>query len=331
MNNIFEKHINSTQKRLKKYNSLILKNKYDKEISEELIKSYIEARYYNEGVDNKIRIFYRRIYDAVKNKSEKLIKKYPRKTDQILEHLSLVQYYFYFDNVRNNLPIENIINAIDEKRKTKFNVKILEGEDFKTEFANLVKSDIDAIDEALELYDSSDFYLDIKKIIPKNKEFFDVKLKYTFEFPEIFSEEIIEEVFNTDITAEDKLFVEYPMIANVALKDVIVGNFSKKYVCEFTPDVLNKKKKLEQLLDVLKNQAAQDKVLFEIKYDDYKNYKDDIFRLINRGFKFVLRTNENMPKLPKEELTMLEVFEAIITNTKDVNKKQYKKIKILEV
>ena len=331
MNNIFEKHINSTQKRLKKYNSLILKNKYDREISEELIKSYIEARYYNEGVDSKIRIFYRRIYDAVKKKSEKLIKKYPRKTDQILEHLSLVQYYFYFDNVRSNLPIENIINSIDEKRKTKYNIKVSENEDFAKDFAKLVAEDIALVDENLELYDSSDFYLDIKKVTPKNKEYFDVKLKYTFEFPEIFSEEIIEDVFNSDITAEDKLFVEYPMIANIALKDVIVGNFSKKYICEFAPDVLNKKKKLEQLLDILDNQSAQDKVLFQIKYDDYKTYKQDIFRLINRGFKFALRTNENMPKLPKEELTMLEVFEVIITNTKDVNKKQYKKIKILEV
>lgn len=39
MNNIFEKHINDVQKRLKKYNNLILKSKYDKEISEQLIRS----------------------------------------------------------------------------------------------------------------------------------------------------------------------------------------------------------------------------------------------------------------------------------------------------
>ena len=56
--------------------------------------------------------------------------------------------------------------------------------------------------------------------------FFFIILKYYFEFPEIYSKEIIEEVFNTDITSEDKLFVEYPMVAIVALKDIIVGNFN---------------------------------------------------------------------------------------------------------
>ena len=69
MNNIFSKHINNAQKKLKKYNSLILKSKYDKEISDALIEAYINARYYNEGIDNNIRIFYRRIYDAVKKQS----------------------------------------------------------------------------------------------------------------------------------------------------------------------------------------------------------------------------------------------------------------------
>ena len=330
MNNIFSKHINNAQKKLKKYNSLILKSKYDKEISDALIEAYINARYYNEGIDNNIRIFYRRIYDAVKKQSEKLIKKDPRNVDSILLHLSLFQYYFYFDNVRSNIPVEQVIENIDEKRLTKFNLRSAQNDNFKEEFLKLVTDDIEEVEFNLDLYDSSDFYLDIKRITPKDKTYFEVKINYTFEFPEIFSEDIIEEVFNSDITAEDKLFVEYPMIANIALKDVIVGNFTKKYVCEFTVELFTKKKKLDQLLDVLDNQMAQEKVLFGINYKDYVNYKKDVFRLINKGFKFVLRTNEDMPKLTKEELSMLDVFEAIVGDTKDVNKKLYKKVKILE-
>ena len=67
MENIIEKHINNTQKKLKKYTSLILKSKYDKEISDELIQTYIDARYYNFGVDSSIKVFYRRIYSALKH------------------------------------------------------------------------------------------------------------------------------------------------------------------------------------------------------------------------------------------------------------------------
>ena len=69
-------------------------------------------------------------------------------------------------------------------------------------------------------------------------------MRYTFEFPEIFSQDAIDEVFFKEVTSEDKLFVEYPMVASVALKDVIVGNFTKVYICEFSPRLLEKKKKL---------------------------------------------------------------------------------------
>ncbi len=330
MNNIFEKHINSTQKRLKKYMSLILKSKYDKTITEELIQSYIDARYYNYGVDNSIRIFYRRIYDAVKKKSEKLMKKTPRNTDLILDHLSLFQYYFYFDNVRYNMDLEDVVNTIAEKRLKKFNIKSTENDNFKDEFLNLVISDLEQIDDYLDKYASEDFDLEIKKINSKNPNYYRVKLKYYFEFPEIYSKEIIEDVFNTDITSEDKLFVEYPMAAIVALKDVIVGNFNKMYVCDFAPELLNKKKKLDQLLDILENQAAQDKILFEIEYNDFIRNKEKLFEIIRKGFRFCVKTNDDMPKLSKEEIKMLEIFDRIIVSTKDVNKKQYKKTKILE-
>lgn len=330
MNNIFEKHISNIQKKFRKYNSLILKSKYNKEYSDELIKTYIEARYYNYNVNQSIRVFYRRIYDALKNKSDILIKKNPRESDTILDTLSLFNYYFYFDNVRSNIEIDEVIEKIEEKRISDLNLRSAQNDNFKEEFAKLVNLDIQEIEENLELYDSSDWYLEIKKITPKNKNYFRAKLKYTFDFPEIFSEEIIEEVFNTDITSEDKLFVEYPMITNIALKDVIGGNFGKVYVCEFAPELLNKKKKLDQLLEIINNPAAQEKIMFEINYNDFKSYKNELFKLINKGFKLVLKTNENMPKLSMEEINILEVFDAIIVNTKDINKNNYKNTKILE-
>lgn len=331
MNNIFEKHINSTQKRLKKYMSLILKSKYDKTISEELIQSYIDARYYNYGVDNSIRIFYRRIYDAVKKKSEKLMKKTPRNTDLILDHLSLFQYYFYFDNVRYNMDLEDVVDTIAEKREKKFNIKITENDNFKEEFLELVIRDLEQIDDFFDIHASEDFDLEIKKVNPKNPNYYRVKLKYYFEFPEIYSKEIIEEVFNTDITSEDKLFVEYPMVAIVALKDIVVGNFNKMYICDFAPELLNKKKKLDQLFDILENQAAQDKILFEIEYEDFAKNKEKLYDVIRKGFRFCVKTNDDMPKLSKEEIKMLEIFDRILVSTKDVNKKQYKKAKILEI
>ena len=228
------------------------------------------------------------------------------------------------------MDLEDVVDNIAEKRIKKFNIKVTENDNFKEEFLELVINDLEQVDDFLDKHASEDFDLEIKKINSKNPNYYRVKLQYYFEFPEIYSKEIIEDVFNTDITSEDKLFVEYPMAAVVALKDIIVGNFSKMYVCDFAPELLNKKKKLDQLLDILENQAAQDKILFEIEYDDFVRNKEKLFEVIRKGFRFCVKTNDDMPKLSKEEIKMLEIFDRIIVSTKDVNKKQYKKTKILE-
>lgn len=331
MNNIIEKHISKTQKKLKKYCTMILKSKYDRNVADELIQTYIDARYYNYGVDENIRFFYRKIFEALKVKAEKLIKQDKSKKEIVENTLMLFQYFFYFDNVRNNVEVEEIIKSIAEKRISQFHLRSAENDDFVNEFTKLVKDDIKEVNDNLELYDSKDFELEIKKINPKNNIFYYAKLRYNFGFPEIFSDEIIESTFNTDIIAEDKLFVEYPMIANKALKDILEGNFDKVYVIDFAVELLKKKKKLDQLLEILDNQAAQDKICFEITYEDFLNNKTEIFKLIKNGFGFALVTNSEMPKFTNDELKIFEIFDCILVDTNDINKKKYKKNKIIEL
>lgn len=331
MDNIFEKHINNTERKFKRYTSMILKSKYDRIITEELIKTYIEARYYNYEINKKTRIFYRRIYEALKKKSEKLKTKFKDKKEIVENTLDLFQYYFYFDYVRNNKSIQEIIEAIDEKRKDRFNLRSADTDNFIFDFMELVVNDIEDIEATIEKYSSSDFELRFRKIDQNNKNYFRAELDYNFSFPEIFSREIIDYTFNMDIIAEDKLFVEYPMIGIEVLKDILDGNFNKIYIVDFNVELLHKKKKLNQLLEILNNQAAQDKIHFEITYDEFKENKSSLFELIKKGFKFALKTNDNMPELTNEEIKILEIFECILVAPKDVNKKKYNKKKILEM
>ncbi len=329
MNNIVQKHITDTQKRFKKYFSMILKSKYDREVADELIQAYIDSRYYNYGVDNNIRIFHRRIYEAIKVKAETLREELPDKTELIDYTQELFQYFFYFDYVRKNVEISEVIKLISEKREKKYNLRNPDTKNFIKEFSNLVESDLDKINHLLNLYDSTkDFEITLKKI---EDNMYRVKLLYNFEFPEIFSKQIIEETFETDVIGEDRLFVEYPMIANEVLKEILNGNFNKIYVVDFATGLLKKKKKLEQLLEILENQAAQDKIYFEIKFEDFVKNKKAVFEMIKRGFKFALVTNSEMPKFTKDELQITEVFGCILADTNDVNKKKYKNDKIIEI
>ena len=329
MNNIVQKHISDTQKRFKKYFSMILKSKYDREIADELIQAYIDSRYYNYGIDNNIRIFHRRIYESIKVKAENLREEIPDKIDIIDYTQELFQYFFYFDYVRKNVEISKVIKLISEKREKKYNLRNPDTKNFIKEFSNLVESDLNKINHLLKLYDSTkDFEITLKKI---EDNMYRVKLLYNFDFPEIFSKEIIEETFETDVIGEDRLFVEYPMIANEVLKEILIGNFSKIYIVDFATSLLKKKKKLEQLLEILENQAAQDKIYFEIKFEDFVKNKKEVFEIIKRGFKFALVTNSEMPKFTKDELQITEVFGCILADTNDVNKKRYKNDKILEI
>lgn len=331
MNNIIEKHISKTQKRFKKYCNLILKSKYDRVIAEELIERYIDARYYNFEVDESIKIFYRRIFDSIKKRSLELIKATPEKKEIIDYTTDLFQYFFYFDFVRNNMEVDHIINKIADMRATRLNIKSAETADFIQGFAKLVEEDTLEVQENLDLYYSDDFELEVKKINSKNKEFYRVKLLYNFELPKIFSQEAIDEVYNTDIIAEDKLFVEYPMVLNMTLIDILNGVFDKFYIVDFSVDLLSKKKKLEQILQMLDNQAAQDKIVFEVGFEEFKENKTEIFKLIKRGFGFALRTNENMPIFTIDEIKILDIFDCIIVHPDDVNKSKYKKKKIIEI
>lgn len=330
MSNIIGNHIKKAEKKLRKYCSIILRQKYDFQITTELVKTYIDGRYYNYFENPKSKIFYKNIQDAVITKGEELKKKNPDKLEKIEDTVALFPYFFYFDYVRNNISIQEVIKEIDEKRKKQFAIRNADKDDFIVEFTELIISDLKEIEYELEKYGTNDFELKIKKVTPKNNKLYDVQLDYNFKFPQIFSKEAIDITFNTDVIAEDKLFVEYPMIINIALIDILQGNFSKIYFVEFYAPLLEKKKKLEQILETLENQAAQDKIYLKIEYDEFFKYKKEIFDLIKRGFRFVLITNSGMEKLSREELKILDVFEYIFANDYDVNKNLYNKNKLIE-
>lgn len=331
MNNIIKKHISKTEKKLKKYCNMILKQKYDSQTVTELIKTYIDGRYYNYFEDAESKIFYKNIQNSIINKGEELKKANPDKTEKIDFTVSLFPYFFYFDYVRNNVSIQEIIEEIDEKRRTTYDIRNADKDNFILEFTDIVVSDLKEIEQELEKYNTNDFELKLKRICPGNNKFYKVSLDYNFSFPKIFSKEAIELTFNTDIIAEDKLFVEYPMVANIALMDIFQGNFSKIYFVEFCTSLFKKQKKLEQILQILENQAAQDKIYFEIEYEEFAKEKKEIFELIKRGFRFVLLTNSSMDVLSREDLKILEVFDYIIPDENDINKKIYNKSKIIEM
>lgn len=321
MINIVEEHISRTVKKLKKYCSTILRSKYDKSICDDLLKTYINARYYNLDVDENIKVFYRRIYDSLRKKADSMISKTPDDKEKIENILYLFQFLFYFDFVRNNISIEEVIETISEKRISRFNLKAISGDEFDIDFTDIVKNDLEDVKFFLESFDTDEFLIDYSKI---NENIYRVLFSYNFDFPEIFNVDVIENTFNEGMIAEDKLLVEYSLISIKILEEILIGNFKRTYILDFAPSLFSKPQKLTQTLEIIDNIAVQEKMMLEISYFDFKKYRDHVLRLMRRGFRFALKTSSNMPKLTSDELQMLDVFGLVIVDPDDINKSLYK-------
>lgn len=316
-------------KRLKKYSSMILKSKYDRAITEELVETYIDARYYNSGVDDSIKIFYRRIYDALKKKAQKMIAEKKDDREAIENCLYLFQYFFYFDFVRSNIPVEEVVDVISEKRISKFNLRPSEDDNFSFELKELVRNDMDEVLDYIDMFDTDEFLIEYSRINAKATNVSRVEFDYNFDFPEIFNRDMIEETFVTDIIAEDKLFVEYSMVTANALREVLAGNFKRVYVVDFATSLFSKAKKLEQIIEIINNPMAQEKILLEVKFHDFMENKNNIFKLMKRGFKFCLKTSGDMKQFTNEELQLMNLFSIVVVDVEDTNKENSKVKKAL--
>ena len=303
---------------------MILKSKYDRAITDELIDTYIDARYYNSGVDDSIKIFYRRIYAALKKKSLEMIARKKEDKEAIENCLYLFQYFFYFDFVRSNISTDEVIDVISEKRLSKFNLRPSEDENFNFEFKEIVRNDMDEVLDYIDKFDTDEFLIEYSKISTKASNVNRVEFDYNFDFPEIFNKDMVEETFRTDIIAEDRLFVEYPMVAANALREVLAGNFKRVYVVDFATSLFTKAKKLDQILEVINNPAAQEKIILEVRFSDFMDNKNSIFKLMKRGFKFCLKTSGDMKKLTNEELQLMNAFSLVVVDVDDINKGNYK-------
>ena len=133
------------------------------------------------------------------------------------------------------------------------------------------------------------------------------------KFPLIYSEFAINKAFNTGLINEDRLLIEYYLVAKKALEDVLKQNFTRQYVLEFTNKLLNKPNKLKNLLNIIDNTAIKDKVSIKIKYEFFIENKEKIYELIKEGFKITLIL-DNSFKVNYKTIDTLEVFKYVILN-----------------
>lgn len=309
--NVLETYISFTEKNIIEYLRMILEKKYDKKIVSELTKAYIDSKYYGYNVELENQKFGKEIIKNLKIRKINLTKKFPKKETDITETFNLFKYIFYFEGLKKDKTLDEIIEEISRRRVKKYNCMPAQENNFKVGLKKRVEADIEKKNKFIKEFDTDKFEL----IVSKNRDysiFYDVDLKHHIKFKEVFKEEAIENVFNSGLTAEDKLIVEYSLLSKHVLQDILKARFEKTYFVNYTISLLKKKRKNKQILNIIDNQVALDKIVLKITYKEFTKNKYDIYDLMKKGFRFaVIVDSEN-----NIDNTNLNMFKFILV-TKD--------------
>ena len=117
--------------------------------------------------------------------------------------------------------------------------------------------------------------------------------------------------------------MEYYLVVVQVLKDILKQNFKRQYIVEFAYTLLNKPKKLNNLLNIINNLATQDKICLKIRYEDFKKNKEEIYELMRNGYRVALII-DNSFEVEYKNIGMLKMFKYIII---DKQSKKYDEIK----
>lgn len=312
--NIMAKYIEHTGIFINELMQEYFKDKYDEEAVEEYIETYIDARYNNYGGNPKQRIFYRRIYSALLEKKTKLAKTANEEKKQDLQNmLEVFQYIFYIDFVRTiKIDLKEFVRQMYETRTIKFGFK--RDGSFRDNVYKMIKKYRDEKEKYLDSFETEDFELATIKY-PNLKDIYKVELKYNFKMPYIFSKEVITEVYNENIINEDKLMIQYVLLTVFNVRMILQGKFNIQYLVDLPAAMLSKKKKLQNILNIISHQSIQDKIKIKLKYRDFLLNKDLIYDLMQDGYKFAIIIDDAFI-INSENLKKLEMFDYIIINDK---------------
>ena len=341
MKNIMDIYLNFTTKRIKKYIKMIYSSYYNEEIVNEYLKTYINARYFNiRNTEKPARAFYLRIIDELNFKKDILIKRNEAETEDRQEretNLKLInniqevfEFILFFDNLRkieNFKKIDSLREIIKKIMKTvsvEFEVK--NSKDNEEKLYKEITSDMLEKEIFLDKFETDEFTISLEMCEQKEDLYF-AKIEHNIKMPIQYSEVAIEKVFTEGIVAEDKLQVEYILLSLISVRDIINGNFKDTYVAEFTNTLFNKKTKLDGILNLLENQALQDKISINVDYSDYiKNYKT-ILEYTNKGFNFTITLDNTIKSI--EDVEKLKMFRIVIAPKNLVIYKELKQNKTI--
>lgn len=294
--NVMNTYLKFNRKRLISYSKIILEKYYNKNIFENLLDTYINCRY----VDIPDNISAKFINKELVKKAEELSKE-----EEVLDIKLVLSYFpfiYYLDSFLKK-DVDVTIEKINDFRKKNLKLDNLDS-DFKTSLVN----DRKRIEKFIDNFDSKVFSVSLIKTSIKN--LYDTNLDYDIKIPKLYSEYAIDNVYNRGIVLENRLFVNYYMVAINVLKDILNLDCNY-YIVSFSNSLFDKEDKLKRLFNIIDSDVMKDRIILKVYEDEFLEYRDYYLKYIKDGYKFVICLNSDS-KIKND--TIIKVFSYMIDN-----------------
>jgi len=291
MNNVLLEYTNFILKQFNFYAKEIMQKYYNEQIFDEIVKEYINIRYYN--IYPQKQNYKTTINFYLNKKIKELCYENQNKIENITFMVDIFNYLIYLDDEIEALEVNKLEDKL-EKIREKYE---LSG---KIEFSKKYRKYKKIKKEFFKAYETEDFFIEFKKI--NSKKIYDTKLNHNIKLSEIYSEKAIKKVFDSKLINEDKLFVLYNLVAIKILKEIINYDYITTYLVDFNINLISKNEKFNRLLKIIDNDITKEKLCFKIDYYLFLENQEKIFSLINEGYNFALIVDETYEKTEYESL-----------------------------
>ena len=326
-------HLERLQRKRKKFNNIIEKIMYIKNeeilemidvlnnheknkvneasIRDNLLKVYIDAKYYNYCGDVNVeyngRNMATRIATALSNAANDMATKYKGSDNKYIEKVQK-----YADIFTLIMYLEQAYVTVEDKEilKKTYNTKILKHLDAKSMSAKALRDMITGVIRVqrthramiryvLNKLETNMFILNYNQTT--NKNIYAVALEHNLNFSKVYSDYIVNKTYTEGIVAEDKMAVLINLLLISIVKDMLNGDFKKKYAIYIPGSLYEKQNKLDKIFDLISDEYVKNSVYVVLQYKELTKNRKVIKKFIKEGHNFVVDLGETTEIKARDE------------------------------
>ena len=297
-------------------------------IKEELLNTYIDAKYYNfcGNVNSEYngKNTLTKIDNEIKNKAEMLISKYKGSDNKYSEKVN--KYVTIIALINNLEQIYNLFPEIQVKRETYKNkiVKTFKGEfisplELKNMVNNIIKTQKlyrSTTNYTLNKLETNTFELNLNKVTGV-KNMYGVELNHNLGFSKVYSDYIVDKAYSEGIVAEDKVEVSVCLLLIKVVKDMLNANFNNKYIIYIPESIYTKPNKLDKIFSLFEDEYAKNNIMVLVEYSTLIKNKKVIKAKRKEGYHFVL-SFDDVEKMKEKDRDNIYVADYLFVDKKMV-------------